>query len=274
MQQTMTQGDNMPISDRIGPHLPALRRYARALTGTQPSGDAYVAATLETILIDPSVMPEGEDDKARLFGLLSRIISSLPVSMSRAAGSIVPGTEVPFDLSGVPPLGRQALLLATVEGFTVEKTAEILEAETEIIRALLDTAFAEIAAQAETGIMIIEDEPLIALDLAHMVNGMGHRVTGIARTQAEAETLWSDSRPGLVLADVRLADGSSGIDAVNTILSRTDIPVIFITAYPERLLTGERPEPAFLVSKPFNPEQVKVLINQALLFTPQARAAA
>jgi len=103
---------------------------------------------------------------------------------------------------------------------------------------------------------------------------MGHRVTGIARTQAEAELLWSDSQPGLVLADVRLADGSSGIDAVNTILSRTDIPVIFITAYPERLLTGERPEPAFLVSKPFNPEQVKVLINQALLFTPQTRAAA
>ena len=98
----------MPISDRIGPHLPALRRYARALTGTQPSGDAYVAATLETILIDPSVMPEGEDDKARLFGLLSRIISSLPVSLSRGAGAIAPGTEAPFDLSGVPPLGRPA----------------------------------------------------------------------------------------------------------------------------------------------------------------------
>ncbi|GLR50173.1 response regulator [Shinella yambaruensis] len=264
----------MPISDRIGPHLPALRRYARALTGTQPSGDAYVAATLETILIDPSVMPEGEDDKAKLFGLLSRIISSLPVSVSRSTVAITPGTEAPFDLSGVPPLGRQALLLATVEGFTVEKTAEILDADVGAIRALLNAAFAEIAAQAETGIMIIEDEPLIALDLAHMVNGMGHRVTGIARTQAEAEMLWSDSRPGLVLADVKLADGSSGIDAVNSILARTDIPVIFITAYPERLLTGERPEPAFLVSKPFNPEQVKVLINQALLFTPQARAAA
>ncbi|ANH05074.1 response regulator [Shinella sp. HZN7] len=264
----------MPISDRIGPHLPALRRYARALTGTQPSGDAYVAATLETILVDPSVMPEGEDDKATLFGLLSRIISSLPVSVSRGAGTISPGTEAPFDLSGVPPLARQALLLATVEGFTVEKTAAILDAEPTTIRTLLDAAFAEIAAQAETGIMIIEDEPLIALDLAHMVNGMGHRVTGIARTQSEAEILWSDSRPGLILADVKLADGSSGIDAVNSILTRTGIPVIFITAYPERLLTGERPEPAFLVSKPFNPEQVKVLINQALLFTPQARAAA
>lgn len=264
----------MPISDRIGPHLPALRRYARALTGTQSSGDAYVAATLETILIDPAVMPEGGDDKAKLFALLSRIVSSLPVSMGRGAGAIIPGAEAPFDLSGVPPLGRQALLLATVEGFSVEQTADILEAEAERIRTLLDAAFAEIAAQAETGIMIIEDEPLIALDLAHMVSGMGHRVTGIARTQAEAEMLWRDTHPGLVLADVRLADGSSGIDAVNSILSRATIPVIFITAYPERLLTGERPEPAFLVSKPFNPEQVKVLINQALLFTPQARAAA
>jgi len=264
----------MPISDRIGPHLPALRRYARALTGTQPSGDAYVAATLETILVDPSVLPADGDDKASLFNLLSRIISSLPVSMGRGTGTITPGSEAPFDLSGVPPLGRQALLLATVEGFSVESTADILEAETSTVRALLDAAFAEIAAQAETGIMIIEDEPLIALDLAHMVSGMGHRVTGIARTQSEAEALWSESRPGLVLADVRLADGSSGIDAVNSILSRTTIPVIFITAYPERLLTGERPEPAFLVSKPFNPEQVKVLINQALLFAPPARAAA
>jgi DNA-directed RNA polymerase specialized sigma24 family protein len=264
----------MPISDRIGPHLPALRRYARALTGTQSSGDAYVAATLETILIDPSVMPQSQDDRATLFGLLSRIVSSLPVSMTRRAGSVAPGIEAPFDLSGVPPLGRQALLLATVEGFSVEQTAEILDSDITRIRTLLDAAFAEIAAQAETGIMIIEDEPLIALDLAHMVNGMGHRVTGIARTQAEAEILWNKSRPGLVLADVKLADGSSGIDAVNAILSRTDIPVIFITAYPEKLLTGERPEPAFLVSKPFNPEQVKVLINQALLFTPQTHAAA
>jgi CheY-like chemotaxis protein len=264
----------MPISDRIAPHLPSMRRYARALTGTQSSGDAYVAATLETILVDTSVLPEHADDRVGLFSLLSSIISSLPLSMGGGATAIVPGMETPFDLSSVPPKGRQALLLATVEGFSVEQTAEILDEPLQQIRSLLDVAFAEIAAQAETGIMIIEDEPLIALDLAHMVNSMGHRVTGIARTQAEAESLWGSSRPGLILADVMLADGSSGIDAVNTILSRTDLPVIFITAYPERLLTGERPEPAFLVSKPFNPEQVKVLINQALLFAPPARAAA
>ncbi|MDX3927098.1 MAG: response regulator [Shinella sp.] len=264
----------MPISDRISPYLPALRRYSRALTGSQASGDAYVAATLEAILADPSVFRNADEDKVSLFRLLTRIISSLPISIDNDPGAIVPGSEAPFDLSAVPPRARQALLLVTVENFRRPDVCGILEALDHEIDNLLDAAFAEIAAQVEVGIMIIEDEPLIALDLAYMVNNMGHRVTGIARTQAEAESLWRDSQPGLILADVRLADGSSGIDAVNNILARTNLPVIFITAYPERLLTGERPEPAFLVSKPFNPDTVKILINQALLFTPSPRAAA
>ena len=262
----------MPISDRITPHLPNLRRYARALTGTQASGDAYVAATLEAILMDPAVFANVDDDRVRLFRLLSRMISSLPVSVSDSV-SLRPGLGVPVDLGAVPPRVRQALLLVTMESFSTTHAAEILETDEAEVCALLDTAYREIAAQAETGIMIIEDEPLIAMDLADMVSDMGHRVTGIARTQAEAEKLWRDTRPGLILADVKLADGSSGIDAVASILARTELPVIFITAYPEKLLTGERPEPAYLVSKPFHPETVKVLINQALM-TRQAHAVA
>jgi hypothetical protein len=71
-----------------------------------------------------------------------------------------------------------------------------------------------------------------------------------------------------------LADGSSGIDAVNDILKTSTVPVIFITAFPERLLTGDRPEPAFLVSKPFNPDMVKALISQALFFNQADSVAA
>ena len=78
----------------------------------------------------------------------------------------------------------------------------------------------------------------------------------------------------LVLADIQLADDSSGIDAVNEILTEMACPVIFITAYPERLLTGERPEPAFLVTKPFNPESLKAVIAQALLLSEEAANAA
>ena len=86
--------------------------------------------------------------------------------------------------------------------------------------------------------------------------------------------LAAETHPDLILSDIQLADGSSGIDAVNEILARTALPVIFITAFPESLLTGERPEPAFLVTKPFNEDMVKALISQALFFNDAAEAAA
>jgi CheY-like chemotaxis protein len=122
--------------------------------------------------------------------------------------------------------------------------------------------------------MIIEDEPLIAMDIEQMVESLGHRVTGIARTHTEAVALYGKTKPSMVLADIQLADGSSGIDAVNDILKTSSVPVIFITAFPERLLTGERPEPTFLVTKPFNPDMVKALISQALFFNETTRVAA
>ena len=50
-----------------------------------------------------------------------------------------------------------------------------------------------------------------------------------------------------------------------------EVPVIFITAYPERFLTGERPEPAFLIAKPFQPSTVSAVLSQALFFERNAR---
>mgnify|MGYP000411422531 CR=1 FL=1 len=99
------------------------------------------------------------------------------------------------------------------------------------------------------------------------------RITAYDAALAGPETQLVDAvarkAPGLVLADIQLADGSSGIDAVKDILGHYDIPVIFITAFPERLLTGERPEPTFLITKPFQPETVKAAIGQALFFHPR-----
>jgi len=91
-------------------------------------------------------------------------------------------------------------------------------------------------------------------------------VTGVAVTRDEAVQLAMAHRPGLVLADIQLADDSSGIDAVKDILAEFSVPVIFITAFPERLLTGERPEPTFLITKPFQRSTVKAQIAQALFF--------
>jgi len=123
--------------------------------------------------------------------------------------------------------------------------------------------------------MVIEDEPIIAMDIVDIVLSVGHAVTGIARTHAEALQLAKADRPDMVLADIQLADNSSGIDAVNDILKLfPDTPVIFITAFPERLLTGKRPEPAFLITKPFSEDQVRSAVSQAMFFASTETLAA
>jgi CheY-like chemotaxis protein len=116
--------------------------------------------------------------------------------------------------------------------------------------------------------MIIEDEAIIAMDIESIVAEMGHRVTGVARTRDEAVKLGKADVPDLILADIQLADNSSGIDAVNDLLRDLgNRPVIFITAFPERLLTGDKPEPAFLISKPYTVDQVVSAVSQAMFFS-------
>ena len=256
----------MSLTARVASHLPYLRRYARAVTGSQTSGDAYVAAVLEALIADLSIFPETSGDRVSLYKLFVTLFGSVNVE-------IVP-QETPYawerraidNLAVLPTTARHAFLLASVEGFSLPEVAEILSVDEARARVLLNEASLEISRQVATDIMIIEDEPLIALDIEQMVLDIGHRVTGIARTRKEAVALFAKTAPKMVLADIQLADGSSGIDAVNEILASASVPVIFITAFPERLLTGERPEPAFLVTKPFNPDMVKALISQALFF--------
>ena len=117
-------------------------------------------------------------------------------------------------------------------------------------------------------IMVIEDEAIIAMDISSIVESMGHEVTGVARTRDQAVKLAKQTPPDMILADIQLADKSSGIDAVNDILGQMDeVPVVFITAFPERLLTGERPEPAFLITKPYTEDQVQSAVSQAMFFS-------
>ena len=177
-------------------------------------------------------------------------------------------------LEAITPLPRQAFLLTAVEGFSPMQAARILGVDAEEFERLIDAAGREIGAQVASTVAIIEDEPLIAMDLENLVESLGHEVVGLAATRVEAVALARAQRPGLVLADIRLADGSSGLDAVNEILESFGVPVIFITAYPETLLTGQRPEPAFLISKPFRAETVKAIVSQALFFNELARPAA
>ena len=256
----------MSKADQIAPHLPYLRRYARALTGSQESGDRYVLGVLEALVEDPDAATIGADAKVDLFRAFTKLWQSVDVNMQGGSE----GSAAERNVGSLTPRSRQAFLLTTVEEFTPEEAARILAVEESELSAMIEAAGREIAEQVATSILIIEDEPLIAMDIEQMVEGLGHTVTGIARTRDEAVAQIETNRPGMVLADIQLADGSSGIDAVNDILRSIDVPVIFITAFPQRLLTGKRPEPAFLVTKPFHPDMVKALVSQALFFEQKA----
>ncbi len=259
----------MSIAREISQHLPYLRRFARALSGTQSSGDAYVVATLEALVADSTIFERHLPGRIALYKVFVSMWSSTNRRQRPIAGE--PGrSAAEVNLDALTPLPRQAFLLRTVEGFSLEEVASILDTTPAAAAQLVERAGREIAEQVATDVLIIEDEPIIALDIEAMVQELGHDVTGIARTHKEAISLVRIRRPGLVLADIQLADGSSGLDAVNEILMNIDVPVIFITAYPERLLTGDKPEPAFLITKPFQPEAVKAAISQALFFDRKA----
>jgi CheY-like chemotaxis protein len=260
----------MSIAKEIAPHLPYLRRFARALSGTQASGDAYVVAMLEALVVDASTFPREISPRLGLYRTFLKLWSSVGVNTTGSDGIQLDHSPAERNLEALTPRPRQAFLLRTVEGFSIDEVATIMDISPADAAGLVQAAGQEIAEQVATDVLIIEDEPIIALDIETMVEELGHTVTGVARTHREAIALVAKKRPGLVLADIQLADGSSGLDAVNEILSSIDVPVIFITAYPERLLTGDRPEPAFLITKPFQPEAVKAAISQALFFDRRA----
>jgi DNA-directed RNA polymerase specialized sigma24 family protein/CheY-like chemotaxis protein len=253
----------------IAQYLPYLRRYARALSGTQGSGDAYVVASLEAILREPDLLDACEKPRLALFRVFSTIWNSIAIN----GVSDPPGdTSVAADrrLGHITPRARQAFLLVSLEGFSEAEAAQVLDTDVAEVRRIVDQAGREMAAEIATDVLVIEDEPLIAAHLEGLVESIGHRIIGNARTHQQAVTFAKFKRPGLILADIKLADGSSGLDAVNELLDSFEVPVIFITAYPERFLTGERPEPAFLISKPFQPALISAVVSQALFFERNA----
>jgi CheY-like chemotaxis protein/DNA-directed RNA polymerase specialized sigma24 family protein len=257
----------MSLSAIIAPQLPYLRRYARALSGSQTSGDTYVVAMLETLIEDPSLFDLSLDPRTAVYKAFSRIWNSVPLNISGDRQAFGAGAEK--RLENITPLPRQAFLLTAVEGFSADEAAHALDVNPVTFARLVEAAGREINAQVATSVLIIEDEPIIAMDLEQLIKGLGHQLAGRAQTRDEAVELAERHKPGLVLSDIRLADGSSGIDAVRDILKSFAVPAIFITAYPESLLTGERPEPTFLIAKPFEADMVRAVISQALFFNVQ-----
>ena len=256
---------------RLAVHLPFLRRYARAVTGSQAQGDLGVRMALEGLAAGRLQIEPGLDPRVSLYTLYTRSLASGPApTMTHEA---TPGS--PDDrLQHVELRARQVLLLSSVEGFSAAQIAQILTLDASEVERLGRDALEQIENDLATDVLVIEDEMIIGLDIAALTEELGHRVIDIARTRREAVAIAQRHRPGLILADIQLADNSSGADAVADISAMFDVPVVFVTAFPERLLTGTGAEPTYLVSKPFNRNALKATIAQALFFHPPGSAAA
>ena len=264
----------MSMSQTLAPHLPYLRRYARALCGSQQSGDTYVRAALSALLAGDQTLVEGVPPRVGLYRVFHAIWSTASGRIEDPNTAVKPAATPEGRLKALDSNKRAALLLTAVEAFSLEEAAFILDETAEEVERAIVNAQQSIDRDLASRVLIIEDEPIIALDLENLVTELGHKVVGTAATAADAVKKAHAERPGLVLADINLGEGGSGIDAVAEILNSFDIPVIFITDYPEKLLTGERPEPTYLIAKPFLPETVQATVGQALFFHPNTRKAA
>ena len=258
----------MSLGAKVANQLPYLRRYARALTGSQNAGDSFVRATLEAALADEGLRATIGEGRPQLYHAFKRVWSTAYVDTADRSASSLGQHEAAAQerLAAMTPANRQALLLTTLEDFSIEEAAYIMGREASDVELLVQDAVAEIDRESATSVLIIEDEPLISMQLEDLVRSLGHDVCGLAATRTQALEIVQREQPGLVLADIQLADGSSGLDAVDDILRIGSVPVIFITAYPERLLTGDRPEPTYLITKPFQEQTVRTAISQALFF--------
>jgi CheY-like chemotaxis protein len=264
----------MTVAQALAPHIPYLRRYARALTGSQKSGDAFVRAALTALVEGEQTLGSGLAPRVALYQVFHKIWAT-PASLYEKNGLSPADGQTPEDrLASLNSKSRAALLLTAVESFTLEEAGIILGESPEGVEKAIVDAQNAIEGELVSRVLIIEDEPIIALDLENLVTELGHEVVATAATRDDAVKQARLKKPGLVLADINLGEGGSGIDAVNEILASFDIPVIFITAYPEKLLTGERPEPTYLIAKPFLPETVQATVGQALFFHPIKRKAA
>ncbi|MEZ5947045.1 PhyR family response regulator anti-anti-sigma factor [Hyphomonas sp.] len=248
------------LADLISGDLPYLRRYARALLGTRSAGDLAVETMIETRVL--ALLNRGQTPSSRL-----ELFRALDETIMEQLGEGTLNQQVLRIMEQMTTDERRAVLLTAVEGFSVFETADILSVSTRFVEDALLSAESSLKSALATSVLIIEDEFVIASELRVLVEEAGHRVLGLAPTRDAAVRLARTGKPGLILSDEVLADGSSGSDAVEEILAihGSDIPVIFVTAFAERLLQGGAKEPAYLITKPFQPRQVRAVVEQAVI---------
>lgn len=243
--------------------LPSLRRYAGFLTGSDEKGDALVTATLEGILAGKIALCADAELRIALFRALHDVWEP-PDEISVKSSSGVRHRGDRFE-DIVSPIERAVLILTRLEGLFVSEAGYVLRMDVGIAQRRLDWAESKLEHLLDRRILIVEDNILLAMELEELIASLGHRPIGPATTRAEAVNLAMRKRPHLILSDIQLRDGTSGIDAVDRIRHDIDIPVIYLTAFPNQLGDRRHEPDSYVVPKPFSNSLIRSFITNALL---------
>ncbi|MAW82727.1 MAG: hypothetical protein CMI63_21030 [Parvularcula sp.] len=238
-----------------------VRQFARAVTSDQFLGDEIAAAALQRF--DYSAV-EGLPDRERQITVFRAFYDAWR-SASAEGGAAFSNRSVlaarPF--TAEPP--RQLVLLVDVIGLEIEKAAALIGVEPSEAKRLLSEERRRIAATQVSGTaLVIEDEPVIALEVAATLETIGLKVLATARTADDAIRLANKHRPDVVMADYDLGAGRTGLDAVREITSTLPVIAIFLTAYPDDVLSGDDYEPTFILTKPFDERALRAAIVHGL----------
>jgi CheY-like chemotaxis protein/DNA-directed RNA polymerase specialized sigma24 family protein len=240
--------------------LPRLRRYARAATGSVAAGDAALAESLPGVaaaLLEPSDDSRGRDGRGALQKALAALVRVLDAP--RVVSLPVGGT-VADAVAALPRDARHALLLTLVEGLREDEAALVLDRTVEGVRQSLASARSALWPLQPARVLIIEDEPLVASHIASVVEELGHAVCGLAADETEAWLAARRMRPELILADLDLGAGGSGLAIARRIVANDDVPVVFVTGDPSAIPSTR----ALVVRKPYREAALRAAIGRAL----------
>ena len=115
-----------------------------------------------------------------------------------------------------------------------------------------------VTANGPMRVLIVEDDPLIAMDVEMAFEDAGHAVVGMARTADEAVALARRHEPSLVVMDLRLADGTSGADAAREIRTFSGVAIAFASGNIDPAVRDELRafEPIAMLPKPYSPNEL------------------
>lgn len=118
----------------------------------------------------------------------------------------------------------------------------------------------------KTSILVVEDEAIVARDIANKLERLGYAVVGIAAQGEEALALARERHPNVVLMDIRLRGAMDGVEAADKIGRECDAAIIFLTAHSDRatLERAKRTEPFGYILKPFEERDLETHIEMAL----------